>query len=127
MSSLKAHDGYLMIDHRFSPGVPEALAVKSGFAPNSLRAGYTFEGATYQCAHCLGTVFKLPDRTRPRGYCAPCDSYICDECNGARLAGDYKHVSGEAVSDAILNSAVRGVALGSSLDLLTAPKIFVPA
>jgi len=126
MSSLKRREGYLLIDHRFSPGVPEDIARKAGFDPKLMREGKYLETATIHCAHCLGSVVKNPMRIRERAYCAKCDSYICDYCDAARAAPDYVHASGKAISDAIIESGERGMALGSPLELLNKPKIFVP-
>lgn len=70
--SLRRHEGYLMINHRDSPGVP------GGVPANTM-----FEAPTVQCCHC-GTIFIVnPDRVRPRHYCANCDQYVCDSagCN----------------------------------------------
>lgn len=124
MHSLARHEGYLLIDHRFSPGLPEDVAIKSGYDPRFTGEGKMLESATIACAHCLGIVVKNPMRVRERGYCAKCDKYICDHCDAKRAQADYVHASGEAVSDAIRESAVNG--LGSPMALLTTPKIFVP-
>jgi hypothetical protein len=126
MSSLKRHEGYLLIDHRASPGVPAEIARKAGFDPKFLAKGKILESATITCAHCLGTVVKHPMRIRERGYCSQCDKYLCDYCDAARHVPEYRHASGEAVSDATINAAINGRPLGSPLDVLTKPKIFVP-
>jgi hypothetical protein len=125
MKSKQRHEGYLLIDHRFSPGVPESEALRTGFDPKLLGEGKILESATITCAHCLGVVVKNPMRIRERGYCPKCDKYLCDHCEAKRHAPGYQHASGEAISDAILESAVKGT-LGSPLDLLNQPKIFVP-
>jgi hypothetical protein len=126
MPSLARHEGYLLIDHRFSPGVPEDIALKSGYDPKMLREGQVLECATIHCAHCLGAVVKNPMRIRERGYCTKCDKYLCDHCDAKRNAPDYVHASGEQVSDTIINAAINGTILGSPIDLLNQPKIFVP-
>ena len=124
--SLKRHEGFLSIDHRFSPGVPEDVARASGLDPRYMGEGKLLEAATLSCAHCLGSVVKNPFRIRERAYCSKCDKYICDGCDAARNAPEYKHASGEAVSDAIVEFAQKGMTLGSPLELLSGPKIFVP-
>lgn len=126
MKSLASREGYLLIDHRFSPGVPEDLARKTGFDPKFLGEGKFLESATISCKHCLGTVVKNPYRIRERAYCPKCDGYLCDHCEAKRQATGYEHKSGEAVSEAILESAATGASLGSSMDLINQPKIFVP-
>lgn len=76
--SKQRHEGYLLIDNRNSPGVSEELLRATGkdfaFAP----PGKLFESATVTCSHCNAVVVLNPDRTRPRGYCAKCDHYVCD-------------------------------------------------
>lgn len=66
MSSKRRQEGYLLIDHRNSPGMP------------LVPGGTVFESATITCCHCQTVVILNPDRTRPRGYCQKCDHYICD-------------------------------------------------
>ena len=73
MSSLRRHEGYLLIDHRVSPGVP------AGPDPALVGAGRLFESATITCSHCQAVVILNPDRSRPRHYCAKCDHYVCDK------------------------------------------------
>lgn len=71
--SKRRHEGYLMIDHRASPGLP---------APG-MGEGQLYETATITCVHCQTVVILSPTRTRARGYCQKCDHYVCDkpECN----------------------------------------------
>lgn len=77
--SKQRHEGYLIIDHRDSPGVPSQLTHSlDKFFPD-VRQGMTFESATVTCCHCNAVVILNPDRTRPRGYCAKCDQYVCDK------------------------------------------------
>ena len=45
---------------------------------NRAAGGTLFEGATVMCAHCQNMWIRNPLRTRPRGYCAKCDAYVCD-------------------------------------------------
>lgn len=75
-------EGYLLIDHRDSPGVPADLLRNAGLEGPAVGAGRTFESATVTCLHCNGMVILNPDRKKPRGYCSKCDGYVCDrkEC-----------------------------------------------
>lgn len=95
-------EGYLLIDHKDSPGVPEELiraAIAAGKpAAPAVRSGQTYESATITCCHCNRVVILNPDRKRARGYCAKCDHYVCDlpacnlECNPfQRLLDDLHH------------------------------------
>ena len=78
MSSLRRHEGYLLIDHRNSPGVPDALILASGKEmPLEANRGL-YETATVTCAHCHAIVILNPQRERPRHYCPKCDHYVCD-------------------------------------------------
>jgi len=126
MSSLKRHEGYLMIDHRFSPGVPADVARSMGLDPRFMGEGKVMETATIHCGHCLGVVVKNPNRIRERGYCRHCDHYICDACDAQRHLPGYVHASGEKIIDVLQNAAAKGQTLGSPDALLSTPKIFVP-
>lgn len=61
-----SHTGYLIIDHRASPGIPGMPKV--------------VEHDTLWCAHCSTVFVKNPDRFRPRGHCSKGDHYLCDVC-----------------------------------------------
>jgi hypothetical protein len=78
----KLHEGYLMVDHRGSPGLSN----------DPLRGeGKLFETSTMHCVHCGTVVITNPFRTRERSYCPKCDSYICDNCALATRLPDYQH------------------------------------
>ena|SRR5215468_6839395 len=66
MPSLRAHEGYLLVDHRASPGTPE------------VPGGTYLERPNFTCCHCGCVVIMNMARTRPRGYCAKCDHWTCD-------------------------------------------------
>lgn len=98
--SLKDYAGYLLIDHRNSPGVtPGSLPLPTQSAETApiVPAGQVFESGTKICAHCQACVILNPQRTRERGYCAKCDDYICDnpicraECRPFAKALDQAH------------------------------------
>lgn len=69
-----------MIDHRFSPGIPADLLHAAGLSRVATAVGpdRLWESATVTCLHCNTVVILNPERTRPRGYCAKCDGYVCD-------------------------------------------------
>ena len=85
MNSKRRHEGYLLIDHRGSPGISVDEARKAGLPVPACPAGQLYESATITCTHCNMVVILNPQRTRERGYCAKCDHYICDkvECRVA--------------------------------------------
>ena len=85
MTSKRSHEGYLLIDNRYTPGVEDDL-IRSAPGPE-LPPGAgkgLFEAATLTCSHCQAMVILEPRRTRPRAYCTGCDHYICDRCGLVR-------------------------------------------
>ena len=92
---MKGIGGYLLVDHRASPGLPEEIARMAGYDPRLCREGKVFESRTMTCAHCRGSVVPHPARTRARASCLQCDNregaYICDACDFERNQPDYVH------------------------------------
>lgn len=84
MSSLRRHEGVLLIDHRAGPGMPADVVQQSGLETPIVGAQATYESATYTCSHCHRVVVLNPDRTRAREYCPKCDHRICDGCGAER-------------------------------------------
>lgn len=78
MSSLKRHEGYLLIDNRFGPGVTAEFVQQSGKPAPVVGEGQLYESATITCSHCHAVVILNPARTRARNYCSKCDHYVCD-------------------------------------------------
>jgi hypothetical protein len=101
MPSKRAHEGYLLIDHRNSPGLTPDLVGHDGSRTPIVGKGQLYESATITCAHCQVIVILNPLRTRARGYCQKCDAYICD-----RPACHLACTPFEAVIDEILNAAM---------------------
>jgi hypothetical protein len=85
------HEGYLMIDHRASPGLTEEQARKLGYEPQHVSEGQLFEAKTNHCNHCGTVVVLNPLRTRERAYCQLCNKYICDNCGVTQRLPDYVH------------------------------------
>lgn len=83
--SKRSREGYLLIDHRNSPGLSAAdqaaidLACQ-GASPVDLRGGRVHEAPTFTCSHCQTIVILNPLRTRDRQWCHTCDRYLCDAC-----------------------------------------------
>jgi len=78
MKTKRTHEGYLLIDNRFGPGVTEEFIRSTGKDAPIVGEGAMFESATITCSHCQVVVVLNPLRTRERGYCRKCDHYICD-------------------------------------------------
>ena len=82
--SKRSHEGEILIDHRFTPGLPDALVNAQGLPPGAGQG--VFEAPTYTCSHCQRVVVINPLRNRERAYCRKCDHYICDGCGGIMKA-----------------------------------------
>lgn len=82
MFSKRELEGYLLIDHRESPGITQAEAAQAGRGTIPVGKGMRFESATTSCSNCRRLIVINPLRTRERFYCQKCDSYHCDECAG---------------------------------------------
>ena len=122
MASLHKHDGYLMIDHRASPGIPSDIAQAMNLDPRHCGEGKLWEAATLSCSHCRCAVVVNPLRTRERAYCQRCDHYICDACGVVAALPDYQHFPYDKFADVVLDNAEKGVVLGSPHELLFATK-----
>lgn len=87
MRSLRSLEGVLLIDHRVSEGVPEAVMVAQGLPKDAGKKESVWESATVTCNHCETQVILNPDRSRERGFCMHCTHYLCDECEAKRFLG----------------------------------------
>jgi len=112
MSSKRRHEGYLLIDHRDSPGVTRG-SVTTPRSDTPIVGNSMFESATITCSHCQCVVVLNPDRTRERAYCKKCDHYICDRCGQeyARtfVCRPFRQVLDEAQEAAFLTEQRGGV------------------
>lgn len=90
MSSLRDKEGYLMIDHRASPGLSaediQKMQINPGLA-SQLCEGRMLEAPTATCSHCQAIVILNASRTRDRAVCLKCYNYVCDACNVALVHG----------------------------------------
>jgi hypothetical protein len=92
MLTRKSHEGYLFVDHRASPGLPEDVARLAGYDPAQCKEGKMYETATIGCVHCGVHVVKNPFRTRERGQCPKCNyAYVCDLCAALMHDPNYVH------------------------------------
>jgi hypothetical protein len=85
--SLADGAGYLVIDHRNSPGTSE------------VPEGTVRELDVMQCSHCQRTVVLNPGRVRARAVCPKCHHFICDSCETTRVASGGACVPFKAVLD----------------------------
>lgn len=121
MAGKRDREGYLLIDHRNSPGVPADVARQWGFDPRFMGEGQTMEAPTLCCSHCKTAVVLNPERIRKREYCQKCDDYICDGCHVLTTLPDYIHIPYMQMSELLLNDAEKGTNLGSNLLLINDP------
>lgn len=108
MPSKTNREGYLLIDHRYSPGLPAS----DGFDPEIFGPGRTFESGMWQCSHCQRGIVKNPLRQRARAYCAKCDHYICDNCETNRHLTGGECRPFRQIADEAQEAAVRNILLG---------------
>lgn len=112
-------EGYLFVDHRASPGLPEDVARFMGMDPALAKEGKLFEAATLTCAHCKTVVMKNPKRMRPRASCMKCGGkYLCDGCGWEAYQPDYDHTPFEKKRDLLADFVAKGETLGSPPNLL---------
>lgn len=95
------NEGYVMVDHRASPGLTEQQAQRFGYHPSQVGEGKVFEASTYGCPHCGGTVVMNPLRVRERGRCFKCNSNVCDVCAAIMREPDYVHTSIPEIADLV--------------------------
>ena len=98
--SVSKQMGYLHVDHRNSPGLPEDVARKFGYDPALVREGAVFEADTLACCHCP-SVFIKKKGTDMAGRCTSCDGYVCDACVAAAQDPTYVHRSRQELIDMI--------------------------
>lgn len=112
--------GYLFVDHRASPGLPEDVALAAGYDPKLCREGKIYEADTMACSHCPNVVLKNPLRERERHYCAKCSGhYICDPCAYMATLPDYVHTPFRQIIDMVKEQQAKQPQLGSPMQLLT--------
>lgn len=106
----KKSEGYVLIDHRSSPGL--------GPRGTHLGEGSVFEAKVKKCNHCQRLSVINPLRMRERAYCPSCDEYICDPCEIVRVASGYQCKPYDKVIEEIIETAERGRPIGTALPLL---------
>lgn len=100
--------GYLLVDHRASPGLPEDIARQAGYDPKLCREGKLYEADTIFCKCCRSHVIKNPFRTRERSRCWICDCYRCDVCDFKASQPDYVHRSLDEVIEQNFKAELTG-------------------
>ena len=80
--------GYVMLDHRASPGITAEFIRSCGKNPDDFLIageGMLLEADSVTCSHCQRGVILSPTRKRERYHCAKCNKYICDQCEAERV------------------------------------------
>lgn len=105
MSSLRRHEGYLLVDHSASPGLTPEQERAMGMPEGAGRG--VFEAPIYTCSHCEAGVVVNPLRTRDRSYCPKCDHIICDRCEAIRVASGGECKTFKQVIEEVQEKAAR--------------------
>lgn len=113
LTTKRSHEGYLMIDSRFTPGLSQE-SLRAANLPGIAARGL-YETKTYTCSHCTGVVLMNPERVRERAYCTGCDHYLCDRCGGVRAQNGGLCKTFNQVVEEIQEQAVRQQQSGSSI------------
>jgi len=108
MFSKRELEGYLLIDHRESPGITPEEAALAGKATLPIGRGRKFEAPSVKCSHCERLVIMNPLRTRDRAYCPKCDRYLCDDCELKRVISGGECYSYKQKIDDFINAAAKG-------------------
>jgi hypothetical protein len=123
---VRQREGYLLIDHQASPGIPEDMAVAFGMNPQLVKEGKVLEAATLTCVHCKGSAVKNPWRARERGSCMKCGGkYICDACALETRLPNYDHTPFEKKVDVLKDLEAKGF-FGGTPQTLTQSKLILP-
>lgn len=134
MKSLRSLEGEMVIEHRFSPGVPGEVMLAIGLPADAGKRDTVWESAVATCNHCENQVVMNPDRSRERYVCLSCTHYICDECQAQRFLGkpcypfkakvaDHLEAVDKGIDPQVAYEAifVRGERLTQAVVLLDAP------
>jgi hypothetical protein len=100
------NEGYLFVDHRASPGIPEDWARRAGLDAKLVGEGKMMEAATLTCAHCRTIVIMNPERIRERAQCWKCNAYVCDNCSLAMRQTGYEHRTFEELVEQWLSASL---------------------
>ncbi len=85
MKTLTSGGGYLIIDHKESPGLtPEDVAKSPGAI--AVGAGQFFETDTKICSHCSRQVIiEIRTKGAQPAVCPKCHAFICKRCDKLRM------------------------------------------
>ncbi len=112
MFSKRELEGYLLLDHRNSPGITPEQAAMAGRDTIPVGRGRMAELPAVNCSHCERLVVMNPGRQRDRAYCPKCDRYVCDFCEAERvktgICKPFKQVIDEFIDNAVNGRLING-------------------
>jgi hypothetical protein len=105
--SKKSLEGYVMIDHRASPGIPPEVANRLGIPKDAGQGLY--EGAFIMCNHCQNCIMVVIDPLKPtdRIPCSGCNRYICNACEYKMKHLGERCKTFDEIADEICENAVQ--------------------
>lgn len=84
--SLAHGAGYVIVDHRDSPGLTAAdVATLPGTL--AVAGGQVLEADAFTCSHCQRGILRNPGLKRETARCQKCYHYICHLCAGVLAQG----------------------------------------
>ena len=115
--SLRSLEGYMEVDHRESPGFTADQAVATGWRriASQVGKGQRAQVPTAICGHtragflCEAMVILNPMRTRDRGFCPKCQSYLCDQCELERRLSGGECKAKARLIDEHMDKAAKGL------------------
>jgi hypothetical protein len=122
MSSLKRHEGYLLIDLSNAPPVPDSIIPDKYSSLRGLGRSLKKEMGVNTCIHCHAQVILNPERTRDREYCRRCDHYICD----SPVCIAMKHSEGPHSLNAIMDEIREENVLATQSAVDPTARIIIP-
>lgn len=76
----RSQEGYILIDHRNSPGISTDFVSRHNLDAPAVGPGQVFESAMKMCHACGTQMILNPNRSRQREWCMQHDAYLCDRC-----------------------------------------------
>lgn len=117
MKTQRGKAGWLMLDHRESPGLSEAEIRRKGMGLKEGAGRGLHETNVLHCAHCTKGMVVHPLFMIDLPFCALCDAHICDQCKTAQVVSG-RHLPFSKVADLFQEAALKGLPPPLSLERL---------
>ena len=108
MTSKRDHAGWLMLDHRDSPGFSEAEMRKANPRLKPTAGKGLYETNVVHCRHCQKGLIVHPLLMADLPYCHLCDAYICESCK-VTMAASGQHMPFDKLADLIQERTLKGL------------------